>query len=672
MQTLRFSYWVRRSYANLHINRFISNNTHSKKDIVEQVRPTSEESIITRKDRPRLEEEGLEYEYKDELDVLRRKERLTVDSTNPQYMTVVFNGEFDRDILTYPELLSKAESTQMNTLCEGLKKFTDSIDRKQIERNNHIDKDIYTEMSKLKLHGLIIPEEFGGLSLNSQLSVRMFEELAVSPTITTQLLAHTEYGVRSLLVYGTDEQQRYYLPEMAKGNMISTACITEAHCGSDIRNIETTATVSDTDPNSYTINGKKMWVTNGDNADVFLVYCKTKERHTSDDYDDRFSFFLVHRDMPGVTISPPVSTLGLRGLGLTHVEFKDVKVNTVHHLIGQLGEGLNVLRNLHGYVRTTLAGMCTGVSKRLLQLASERAIQRESFSRKLMDQGLIQKRLFHMEIDTYTMESMTYLTSGILDSFSMPVISIESALTKIFATDRLYRIANDCLEIFGVEGIEIGHPVEQYLRDIRPWSMFDVPNDVLRLLTAWEGIMSVSTVVHDFVRKIRNPIHFPGTKLRHLLTSWTSQAQAMRAPFTFKHDLWEKVHPSLGIPAKDLEYAIFVLRNVTKETLTKSGRDIMDNQLYLRRLSEIVIEIYAMTAMLGRSSRAYSIGLKNCEHETEMTFLFCKHARLRIDKLAKEINEHGYQTGDEHLQHLAKRMLIAKGYPITTPLERTY
>ncbi len=138
--------------------------------------------------------------------------------------------------------------------------------------------------------------------------------------------------------------------------MIATACITEAHSGSDIRNIETTATVSDTDPNTYMINGKKMWVTNGLNADVFLVYCKTKERYTSDDYDDRFSFFLVHRDTPGVTISPPISTLGLRGLGLTHIEFKDVKVNTVHHLIGQLGEGLNVLRNLHGYVRTTLSG----------------------------------------------------------------------------------------------------------------------------------------------------------------------------------------------------------------------------------------------------------------------------------------------------------------------------
>lgn len=163
--------------------------------------------------------------------------------------------------------------------------------------------------------------------------------------------------MKGLLIYGTDDQQRYYLPEMAKGKMISTACITEANSGSDIRNIETTATASDTDPNSFVINGKKMWVTNGPNADVFLVYCKTKERHTSDDYDDRFSFFLVPRDTPGVTLSPPISTLGLRGLGLTHVEFKDVKVNAAEHLIGQLGEGLNVLRNLHGYVRTTLSGL---------------------------------------------------------------------------------------------------------------------------------------------------------------------------------------------------------------------------------------------------------------------------------------------------------------------------
>lgn len=127
-------------------------------------------------------------------------------------MTVVFNGEFDRDILTYPELLTKAESAQMNILCERLRKFTDTIDRKKIERENNVDQGIYEEMSKLKLHGLTIPEEFGrskgrlssgtdlssgGLSLNSQSSVRMFEELAVSPTITTQLLAHTEYGVRS-------------------------------------------------------------------------------------------------------------------------------------------------------------------------------------------------------------------------------------------------------------------------------------------------------------------------------------------------------------------------------------------------------------------------------------------------------------------------------------------
>ena len=141
--------------------QLLRSNTKPNKEIIEQVRSTSEESITTRKDRPRLEEEGLEYEYKDELDVLRRKERLTVDSTNTQYMTVVFNGEFDRDILTYPELLTKGESTQMNTLCERLKKFTDSIDRKKIERDNHINEDIYKEMSKLKLFGLIIPEEFG-------------------------------------------------------------------------------------------------------------------------------------------------------------------------------------------------------------------------------------------------------------------------------------------------------------------------------------------------------------------------------------------------------------------------------------------------------------------------------------------------------------------------------
>ena len=82
----------------------------------------------------------------------------------------------------------------------------------------------------------------------------------------------------------------------------------------------------------------------------------------------------------------------------------------------------------------------------------------------------------------------------------------------------------------------------------------------------------------------------------------------------------------------------------------------MDNQLYLRRLSEIVMEIYAMTAMLGRSSRAYSIGLKNYDHEVEMTFLYCQHARVRVDKLAKEIYEHGHETGDEHIQHLAKRV----------------
>lgn len=113
----------------------------------------------------------------------------------------------------------------------------------------------------------------------------------------------------------------------------------------------------------------------------------------------------------------------------------------------------------------------------------------------------------------------------------------------------------------------------------------------------------------------------------------------------------------MGVPAKDLEYAVFVLRNVTKETLQKSGRDIIDNQLYLRRLAEIVMEIYAMTAMIGRASRAYSIGLKNADHEVEMTFLYCKHARVRIDNLSREIEEHGYRTGDEHIQHLAKRVI---------------
>lgn len=159
-----------------------------------------------------------------------------------------------------------------------------------------------------------------------------------------------------LVLYGTTEQQKNYLPALSTGDMIATACITENKSGSDTRSAETVAIASETDPDTFVINGKKFWVTNGANADVFLVYCKTKERTTSEDYDDRFSFFLVDRDTPGVSISPPISTLGLRGLGLTHVEFKDVKVSARQHLIGQFGEGLNILRNLHGYVRTTLSG----------------------------------------------------------------------------------------------------------------------------------------------------------------------------------------------------------------------------------------------------------------------------------------------------------------------------
>ncbi|CAF0746753.1 unnamed protein product [Didymodactylos carnosus] len=612
-------------------------------------------------------EEDYEYEYKDQLDILRRHERLTVDSTNPQYMTAVFNGEFNRDILTYPELLTKTESIEMNKLSECLKTFTNKIDRKKIERENHIDKDIVKEMKKLKLFSLVIPEEFDGLNLNSQLSIRIFEELAVNPTITTMLLVHTEYAVRSILLYGTNNQQRYYLPDLASGELVGTACITEAHCGSDIRAIETTAKPKKHDEKIYVLNGKKMWITNGENAGLFLVYCKTNDKITHKDYDDRFSFFLVHRDMDGVKISPTISTLGLRGLGLTHIEFENVEIDSTQHLIGQLGEGLNILRNLHGYVRTTLSGMCVGVVKKLTELTVERCIKRESFDRKLIDNGLIQKKLFQIELDTYGMESMTYLTSGILDSFSMPIISIESAITKIFSTDKLYRIATDCLEIYGVEGIEIGHPIEQYLRDIRPWSMFDAPNDVLRLLTAWEGVTNVSSKLSDYVKKIRNPFDFPALTIANVLYELKEKAEIWRVPFTFKHDLWKCVHPSLGVPSKDLEYAIFVLRNTTKQAVVKSGRDIIDNQFYLRRLAEIAIEIYGMTAMLGRASRSYSVGLKNCDHEKALTFSYCTHAREHVTQLENEINQKEHSLGDEHMQHIAKRMLKAKGYTVTTP-----
>jgi butyryl-CoA dehydrogenase len=322
--------------------------------------------------------------------------------------------------------------------------------------------------------GIYIPEQYGGMGGGVFDLAIATEELSWACGGISLCFAATALGTFPIILFGTDEQKKKYLPKIAKGT-IAAFCITEAEAGSDAGSIKTTAKK---DGDSYILNGTKQWITNGGEADVYTVIALTDKSKGA----RGASAFIVEKGTKGIDFGKKEKKLGIRGSATREVIFTDCKIPK-ENLLSREGMGFIVAMKTFDYSRPGVAAQAVGIAQRALDEAVNYAHQRKQFGQLISGFQGIQFMLADMAIQVEAARALIYRAAKIIDSGAKNAAKI-SAMAKTFASDVAMKVTTDAVQVFGGYGYMREYPVEKLMRDAKITQIYEGTNQIQRSIIA--------------------------------------------------------------------------------------------------------------------------------------------------------------------------------------------
>jgi alkylation response protein AidB-like acyl-CoA dehydrogenase len=475
-----------------------------------------------------------------------------------------------------------------NRLVEELRHYCqEHIDPVRIDREAEIPADVIAGLGRLGVLGACVPVDCGGLGMSQTSYCRLVEVLGGHCASTALFVnAHHSIGPRAIVLFGTEEQQRRYLPKLASGEWISAFALTEPEAGSDAANVQTRAEPTE-DGRGYILNGQKRWITNGGIAQVLTVMARTPVEGTS---ESKITAFLVTPDMPGFrVVEARMPKCGVRGTATSRLAFENMFVPR-ENVLGQLGKGLKVALTVLDYGRVTFGASCTGAARLCLERAKGHAQDRVQFGETLASFELVKDKLAFMAASIFAMESATYQTAAVMDSGSDDYM-LETAMLKVFATECLWRIVNDTIQIFGGQAYFTDEPYERMMRDARINMIGEGANDVLRVFVALTGMRDVGLELKSVLDALQSPAGnlrklggFAARRLGSLLTTPTITVR----------------NSELTEDAAAVARLVASLGRQVERLLATHREGIMDRQGRLGRLADAATEIYVSCCVVSR------------------------------------------------------------------------
>ena len=466
-----------------------------------------------------------------------------------------------------------------------------SIDPVAIDRDARIPDSVIHGLGQLGVLGACLPKDCGGRALSQTNYCKILEVLGGHCASTALFVnAHHSIGPRAIVLFGTDEQKKTYLPKLASGEWISAFALTETEAGSDAGNVQTTATPTP-DGEGFIVNGTKRWITNGGIAQVLTLIARTPApANGSTRASSKPTAFLVTPDMPGFKVlEERMPKCGVRGTATARLAFENMYVPK-KNILGQLGKGLKVALTVLDFGRTTFGASCTGAAKYCLQQAALQANKRVQFGQRIGEFELVKDKLARMAAGIFAVESCTYQTAALIDAGSDDYM-LETAILKVMATDMLWTIVNDTFQIYGGKAYFTDEPYERIMRDARINMIGEGANDVLKAFVALVGMRDVGLHLQGILQSLKHPLknfgrltNFAGKRLESLF-------RAPEIPIRNQQLLGE---------AEALSQATALFGSYVEKLLAKYKEGIVDRQYHAGRIADAVIELYSSACMLRR------------------------------------------------------------------------
>jgi alkylation response protein AidB-like acyl-CoA dehydrogenase len=345
----------------------------------------------------------------------------------------------------------------------------------EIDETDIFPRDLIRQMGDLGIMGLPIPEEWDGVGADFLSYVGAIEEISyASATVGVILAVHTSVGSFPILYFGTEAQKQKYLPKLASGEYIGAFALTEPNAGSDAGSMRTKAVL---DGEAYVLNGNKVFITNGGEADVYCVFAVTDPNRGN----RGVTAFLVDRDTPGFRVGKKERKMGLNGSATAELLFEDARV-PVENRLGQEGEGFSIAMRLLDGGRIGIAAQGLGIAKAAFDAANQYVRTRKQFGKEVFQFQGVQFMLADMATKIEAAQWLVYHAAQL--KAEGKDCAREASMAKVFATDTAMQVTTDAVQLFGGYGYVKDYHVERYMRDAKVTQIYEGTNQIQRIVIA--------------------------------------------------------------------------------------------------------------------------------------------------------------------------------------------
>ncbi|PLR76827.1 acyl-CoA dehydrogenase [Bacillus sp. V3-13] len=334
-------------------------------------------------------------------------------------------------------------------------------------------REVLKKMGGLGLMGIPVPEQYGGAGMDFTSYIIAINEISrISATVGVIFSVHTSVCTNPILYFGSEEQKKKYVTKLASGEYLGAFCLTEPSSGSDARSLKSKAVK---DGEDYILNGSKAFITNGGEADVYIVFARTDEKAGS----KGISAFIVEKNSPGLVVGKDEQKMGLHGSRTVQLTFEDMRI-PAGNVLGKPGEGFKIaMANLNAG-RIGIAAQALGIAEAALEAAVSYAGERRQFGKPIAAQQGVAFKLADMATNIEAAKLLIYRAAQMRSQGLN--CGKEASMAKLFASKTAVETAIEAVQIFGGYGYTEDYPVERYFRDAKVTEIYEGTSEIQRLV----------------------------------------------------------------------------------------------------------------------------------------------------------------------------------------------